>query len=753
MGFFKQGSLIERVVNNVTSGGTTTLTATSHQNQVFTGSAGQTVILPDATTLPNGRTFYITNRSTAQIIVYFNDAVTIAKTITPNTEHLFLLTNNSTTNGVWDISTGSGSGAGAGGVNFAILDSNYQPSKTDNWNFENSLGDWATYANTVAGATPDAGMTGGTPSGNVTLTRTTTGGQVIDGLASALITKGAFNVQGEGFSLLFPIPPAFRTSRCSVSIPFKILSGSLVQGDIKVFLYDVTNGSLIVPLNNDLVGSQGVLNASFEPSLSTAQLRVGFHFASTSATAVTIAFDDVVVSPVQPVNGLAGSDWRSDLAFSPSAGFGTVTNAFYAARRVGDSLQASLVWTNGTTAGSTAYVQLPPGMAVDASKISSQTNFTQVGVWIRKASVGATNISSNDLWGPVFYDGSTPNQLFLALKTNGSAFQKDNVNTIFSTSGDSVSIEFTVPIAGWSAILSMASSASFSIASVVANGTRVTGVQPSVLGQWRSQLRNASATTFTDTNGSPSTSPNANDGMKFWAGNGFASADTNNQPSRYDIFVGKNKNIKFVFFAATGKSDPVDPSVYVQAADATIYGTYHFYDPTTGVATIMHGTDGVDTTAFIGRTNSFGNPSNGYFDIIVSENALGVGLDKGITVVCSNNAGSMTAASAITSGWTKLRDTHGAFDTSTGLFTVPANGQGDYHVDWEFISSSSINFGQIYKNGVLFLYGSNSSGSRGGAHAVVPNCVPGDTIFVTGDQNATISAFNNQSILSIFRCP
>jgi len=54
---------IENVRSTATAGGTTTLTISDAANQQFTGSSTQTVVLPNATTLANGHSFYITNRA------------------------------------------------------------------------------------------------------------------------------------------------------------------------------------------------------------------------------------------------------------------------------------------------------------------------------------------------------------------------------------------------------------------------------------------------------------------------------------------------------------------------------------------------------------------------------------------------------------------------------------------------------------------------------------------------------------------
>lgn len=67
--YIKGPGLIEGVTNTATAGGTTVLTKDSQTNQRFTGTLTQTVQLPDATTIPIGRRFYITNRSTGNLTI------------------------------------------------------------------------------------------------------------------------------------------------------------------------------------------------------------------------------------------------------------------------------------------------------------------------------------------------------------------------------------------------------------------------------------------------------------------------------------------------------------------------------------------------------------------------------------------------------------------------------------------------------------------------------------------------------------
>lgn len=100
--FIKGPALIEGTVETVTAAGTTTLTKDSQTNQIFTGSATETVVLPDATTLPEGRRFYIANRSSLSIDIEDNAAGAV-KTLLANTQATIILTDNSTAAGSWDV--------------------------------------------------------------------------------------------------------------------------------------------------------------------------------------------------------------------------------------------------------------------------------------------------------------------------------------------------------------------------------------------------------------------------------------------------------------------------------------------------------------------------------------------------------------------------------------------------------------------------------------------------------------------------
>lgn len=96
-------ALIESTNTTATAAGTTALSVLSSTNQEFTGTAAQTVVLPDATTLKIGRRFFISNRSTQAIAVQYHDTTSVGSI--PADRTLFLIVESiSTSHGTWDIS-------------------------------------------------------------------------------------------------------------------------------------------------------------------------------------------------------------------------------------------------------------------------------------------------------------------------------------------------------------------------------------------------------------------------------------------------------------------------------------------------------------------------------------------------------------------------------------------------------------------------------------------------------------------------
>lgn len=84
------------------SGSTITLTVASTPNYVITGSGGQTIKLPDATTLPNGIVFTFNNNQSSGTIVVQNNSGTTITTVQSGGFETVILLSNSIATGTWD---------------------------------------------------------------------------------------------------------------------------------------------------------------------------------------------------------------------------------------------------------------------------------------------------------------------------------------------------------------------------------------------------------------------------------------------------------------------------------------------------------------------------------------------------------------------------------------------------------------------------------------------------------------------------
>jgi len=105
--YIKGPALIEGFTETATAAGTTTLTKDSETNQFFTGATTQTVVLPDATTLPLGRPFVIQNKSTGNITVNANGGALVS-TVKPMTQIRVTATSVGSAAGTWNVSSFGG---------------------------------------------------------------------------------------------------------------------------------------------------------------------------------------------------------------------------------------------------------------------------------------------------------------------------------------------------------------------------------------------------------------------------------------------------------------------------------------------------------------------------------------------------------------------------------------------------------------------------------------------------------------------
>jgi len=310
---------------------------------------------------------------------------------------------------------------------------------------------YAAYAD--AAATSPVDGTGGSPT--VTITRSTS--SPLRGVGSFVITKDAANRQGEGVSYDFTIDAADKYKVLQGSFDYAIGSGTYADDDMSVWIYDVTNAKLIQPapylLKNHSLPSER-MPFEFQCSDSTSY-RLIVHVGSTSASAYTVKFDNVVVGPQAKLYGSAVTDWVS---YTPTGSWTSNTTYTGFWRRLGSDLEGVVyLICSGAPTSASLTVNLPSGLVIDTSKLTeSSSQINPVG-FAEVLDGGTNNYKASS-----FVVSSTTAISVYAEAASGTYSTMTPVNsTVPITFGntDAVTVKFKVPIQGWSSSQIMSSDA------------------------------------------------------------------------------------------------------------------------------------------------------------------------------------------------------------------------------------------------------------------------------------------------------
>lgn len=324
-----------------------------------------------------------------------------------------------------------------------------------NTNIEVDVSGYTTYLD-AAGVVP-VDCTGGSP--NSTATRSTT--TPITGAGELLWTKaGTANRQGEGFSIPFTVGTADQAKILQIDLDYIIRSGTFVAGssgvdsDLEVYVYDVTNSTLIQPSSYKFLSTSTTISdhfrANFQTSSTGTSYRLCVHQATTATANATVGFDNVSIHPSKYTYGTPITDWKSDTTLVTPTNFGTVTNQYGRTRRVGNELCHQGGFQGGTMVAGTAQLDIT-GYTFDTVVVGLQASIDALGRFTRRAQSATTVNTDANSEARLFADGSDTNSLFLGALTGTSTrtFNKTNAASLFSNS-DGISYDFCFPVSGWS---------------------------------------------------------------------------------------------------------------------------------------------------------------------------------------------------------------------------------------------------------------------------------------------------------------
>lgn len=516
------------------------------------------------------------------------------------------------------VGSGSGSGGG-GGVNFVGVDSTLQQNNTDDVDFETTIGNWIAFADAASPTPTD--MTGGSPT--VAISRTTTPGEVLNGTGSAKVVKDAANRQGEGVSVDFYVPPGYVFGQQLIRIPYKVISGSIVQGDLKIYAYDITNGKLLTPVNNNVLGTQAISEAIFRIDNTCAQLRIGFYFASTSTTAVTFVFDDVFTGNSFLLgSGPVITDPIQD-TFLSTNNFGTTVNNFQSHRQ-GKKYCAEGNFEAGTPSAATASLTLPAGMEIDFSQWTG-SDHQMVGFGIALTNLGSAG-AFQSYSQVLFVKPSDPNKVYFASSAgsvNGE-FIDNNANSILTASGQKFTLYFEVPIKNWSAQTPAANSSIIRMSDWVS--TRVTA-SPAAFGEFRTLIKDNSAFTLSDDAPTQTIADIRNNGFRIFSVNGTGPGNSGD-PNEWSFYIGPNKVVSPEFYSGTGRTGKISTDFWIGGTQED--GLVWHYDKTTGVFTIRLGLMGNTGQRKVGvsftDTGQSTDATDCYFDVNAADDLVALQL-------------------------------------------------------------------------------------------------------------------------------
>jgi hypothetical protein len=346
-----------------------------------------------------------------------------------------------TTTTYWRVIGGTGAATSGTGIKNYITNGTFEDGTTTGW----GLGD-----TTLNSGLPDTPTFNSGAGVSITLAATAT--NPLSGDYSAVIDAASTLSSGNMFHTdEITLDLSDRSRILSWGFNYKQTAGTALNfsgtsnNNYGVAIYDVTNSAFIIPAGVfNLVQGTGVGRATgtFQVPSNTATIRFVIYVANAAGTASTMYFDDIVLGPQITVNAPAMSDWT---AYTPTfTGFGTVTgvNTFY--RRVGDSIQISSSFVLGTPTAVEGRLSLPAGViSADSTKIGTLMNS---GTYVRSG-------ANTNKGGLVYIEPSVGYVTFSDAAVIGGTSVNPVAKVLGSAvgvSGETIILNATVPISGWS---------------------------------------------------------------------------------------------------------------------------------------------------------------------------------------------------------------------------------------------------------------------------------------------------------------
>jgi len=604
------------------------------------------------------------------------------------------------------IATGSSSG-----INYASGTSS---------DFESGIGSWLTYAD---GAATPVDLTGGSP----TATFTQSSSSPLRGSYSGLYT--ATGTIGQGVALAVTVPRADFASPIEISFNYEIgTSSSFTDGDIAIWVYDVTNSTLIQPVPYLLPKATGQekFTCYFQTSATGTSYRVGIHQA-TANTGYTVKIDNVQIGPVQSNElGTIITDAQTYTPTLSTGAFGTNTN-YFTWQRIGDSVRiiGRIAQTGAGTAGSGNYLlSLPTGLTIDTAKITPAVNFYNTSVG--SAAIAGTTLTNS--LGTVFAATSTSIGIAYVNATANATLWSSSVQSL-GDANVSVAFDALIPIQGWSSS-SVSSSADYTTRKINARYSVPTGTLAASYNVVKFTTKTYDQDSSYDTSTGLYTAKSAGE-FKVSA-NVIVTGTSSVTTSLIALQVFKN---------STAVSTVYNPGVTTGSQEVTSYIS-------DTVSVVAGDTISIKCYTVMTGSPAYSSTSNGFISIEKSQGPSQVLPSESVNMQAAGTTTGGTGADSIIIFGTTVFDSHGsAYNTSTGRYTCPMAGK--YRVSVAINGSNAVAL-KLFKDDSYTRWIGNTPSGVGGGSTIV-SCLAGTILDVRSSANLGAYSSSDNSSLSIER--
>lgn len=622
------------------------------------------------------------------------------------------------TKGLWQYVNGAweqtGGGSGTGGINYI-----------ENSDFETNADGWNSYDD--GSVTIPVDGTGDTAA-NLTITRQDI--SPLRGSGMLQFSKSSVDAQGEGVSYDFTIDRADKSKKLTISFDYNTATSNYTDGDVKIFVYDVDNSSIIRVNGEDLLGGASTHYAQFQTSATSNNYRLIFHITTTTTTGFTLWFDNVKVGPTNLAFGTPTTgaiDISSDITFSAFGASPTIDKAYY--YRNGELADIVMQVTLGNVPTGTMKIILPSYLPINTSK----------------ALVFESNsVSAKDTNAGGIYDGDV-----LIESSSTISFRGDdgvvswNATTPFTWAAtDVVYIKLRVPITGWSSNTQM--SEDLGGRDIVLE-LKTDGTLQSLPNNTVTKLTVFSAPVTDTISGWNSTT------------NEYSIPETGYYDLSFGVRIGVDADNDMIRAVAlifvngveykssekgtyTGSSGQISPNLAVTGAKLNKGDLISFraYQQNTDGDSLNISSSGAYTYAYVAKRSS-------------SQTILET---ETVAARYNSNSGQTVASNTVIIYEDLVKDTHNAYNTSTGIYTTPVPGWYVVSAKCRTNVATNIALG-IEVNGVDVDDFSNADTGDDSSTAVMGIIYlnKGDTVEVVNNTGAsrTLNTASQQNVFSIVR--